>query len=286
MLPPLTDPSYSESANIEIKNNTILSNGWGVYLASRVRIWSGKGGLECRGRNLKVIANTVRNNNNTLEFDELPCPWSPFLYDPCVGVEVGGSGLIISDNIIQNSSFGLRITYYDICPWTVGSTDIVVENNKIECNKVGLSIDFCNNIIIRNNTMLKNQWSFGLHIEEIEDASTIQLEPSNFVDGGRTYYFVNQSNLSINTQTLPNVGYLAVANSENLTVCNLNFSKNIQGLYLFNVKKFDVHNVTVKNCYLGIQEELSSNGTIKNCTFLWNDSEDLLIWNSTMNLIT
>ena len=281
------DPSYSDSANLQIKNNTILSNGWGVYDYYPIlyRIWSGIGGLVCRGSNLKIIGNTVRNNTQGRG-----------------GIEVGGCGLIVSDNTIQNNSAGLSISYYYYypeisttmgppylytCTYTfIGSTDIVVENNKIERNKFGLSIDYCNNTMIRNNTIFKNQWNFGLHIDKIEDASTIQLEPSNFADGGRIYYFVNQSNLLINSQTLPNAGYLAVANSENLTVYNLEFSKNIQGLYLFNVKKFDVYNVTVKNCYLGIETGLSSNGVIRNCTFLWNDNNDLYIRNSTMNLIT
>ena len=288
----LPDPSYSESANLEIKNNTILSNGWGVYNTTEfIRIWSGKGGLECRGHNLKIIANTIRNNALKWDVD----PSDVYRHGPC-GVKIGGYSLTIRDNIIQNNSLGLRISYYYstmhitsgiyITYSYLDSTDIVVENNKIECNKFGLAVDYCNNTIIRNNTILKNQWDFGLHISNIEDASTIQLEPSNFVDGGRIYYFVNQSNLLINSQTLPDAGYLAVANSENLTVCNLEFSKNIQGLYLFNVKKFDVHNVTMKNCYVGVEKELSSNGIIKNCTFLWNNNVDLDIWNSTMNLIT
>jgi len=104
-------------------------------------------------------------------------------------------------------------------------TDCVAYGNGFGLTISGSSQNFLRRNILFNNShnlLVLGSWSIDDFIQDIDS--------SNLVDGKPVYYLVNEENLSINPVTFPNVGYLAVVNSNNVQIANLSLSRNGDGL--------------------------------------------------------
>lgn len=154
----------------------------------------------------------------------------------------------ISNNVIESNSWdGIFLTYSD------GS---IINNNIIlNHSKWGLYLGSSTGIILRNNQIIGNRWNFGVSGNFIHD-----IDASNSVDGKPIYYWVNQHN----KQVPANAGYVAVVNSANIIVRNLNLTKNGQGVVLVNSENCFVEysNIT-KMGYYAIQLVESNSNTIR-----------------------
>lgn len=154
----------------------------------------------------------------------------------------------ISDNVIESNSWdGIFLTYSD------GS--IISNNIILNHSKWGLYLGSSTGIILRNNQIIGNRWNFGVSENFIHD-----IDASNSVDEKPIYYWVNQHDKQIPA----NAGYVAVVNSANIIVRNLNLTKNGQGVILVNSEKCFVEYLNItKMGYYAIQLVESNSNIIR-----------------------
>ena len=163
-----------------------------------------------------------------------------------------GQGLILCNinnltlrNIISEHNYE-GIVLYDIVNGSVYA-------NTIKNNQYGIKISNCKNLTLRLNQLQNNSRSFGIYGTSIEHFTTNDIQWSNLIDDNPTYYIKNQENVVISPSSHPNIGYLGVVNSTNVVISDLNLSANGQGLLLAYVNDFKIRNLTISNCWVGIQ---------------------------------
>jgi len=151
-------------------------------------------------------------------------------------------------------------------------------------NGFGLTIGSSSQNFLRRNILFNNShnllvlgsWSIDDFIQDIG--------PCNLVDGKPVYYLVNEENLSINPVTFPNVGYLAVVNSNNVQIANLSLSGNGDGLLIAFSPNTLIENVEATHNYYGISLMCSPETTVKHCNFSYNNCGLFLYYSDHVNI--
>ena len=151
----------------------------------------------------------------------------------------------------------------------LGSNNSILRNNSITSNLMGIGITGSSNVL-RNNVMNDNNYSFVVFGEELSQFIN-DVDASNIINGKPIIYMVNAQNLVIDPQTYPSVGFLAVVNSTNISIKNLNFMKNNYQSILFAYTNDSlIQNVNVAENEIGIFLFHSSNNTITHCNLKHN----------------
>ncbi|MEM0057744.1 MAG: NosD domain-containing protein [Candidatus Bathyarchaeia archaeon] len=265
--------------NIEIINNNVVENNWYIIFPIKPPYYL-RGGISVKGINITLVENTVADNNEQ-------------------GLIVGGENLVVERNILQNNTLGGILAtfwyyslifvppYYFYYTYPIPSNASSIKGNVIKNNKgIGFSVEYWYNTTILDNVILYNDVDFSLYIDEPKYASTISIETNNFVTNGKIYYIVGGNGLNLSLKTIPDAGYLAVANSMYITIEGLNFSRNGQGIYLCNVTKSKLENVTIRECLKGLSLQNVTYTTIINSQLLNNTEVDLDLTCSDENVIT
>lgn len=157
-------------------------------------------------------------------------------------------GTIIDGN--GTGSVGMRV-YHSSPEYTknVSISGFTVRN----CVR-GITLSRSVNIRLRDNTMVGNTYNFGDYTLQVQDIDT-----SNTVDGKPIYYWVNERD----KQVPADAGFVALVDSTNITVTDLNLTNNVQGLLLKNTTGSLVENVRVSdNCYGMDLDRWSNSNTI------------------------
>lgn len=129
----------------------------------------------------------------------------------------------------------------------------------------GITLMRCRNAHLRNNTMIGNSYNFADYSLVVNDVDT-----SNTVDGKPVYYWVNEEDREVPSDA----GYVALVNSRNIVVKDLNLASNGQGLLVKNTTRSRVENVSFVNNQDGVYFDLDS----KNNTVVGNTiSNNLMI---------
>jgi parallel beta-helix repeat protein len=169
-------------------------------------------GLTISGTNGTICHNLVANSSN-------------------IAISLNVVNSTVVDNKAINSAVGFRLAGY-------GSELI---NNTITGNVASMAraigdiytkayglIVTGNNIILRNNTMERNEGSFGLNMQGDLSNYINDVDTSNRIDGEPIYYWINKQNLTIPTDA----GYVALVNCSDITVRGLDLTHNGQGVFL------------------------------------------------------
>jgi len=174
-----------------------------------------------------------------------------------------------SENTLLNNNAGSNSGW-----WVYESFDIFIKNSP--------------NNILRNNKLIP--FSENFYISGIDPSHFIQdIDTSNKIVYGANeypiYYLVNQRDKVIP----PNAGFVALVNSENITVKNLSLKKNnSHGVLLVNTKNSRIEHVSAPFNQYGIYLLDSSNNTILNnyldrstisCIYLSNSSDNVITGN-------
>lgn len=118
----------------------------------------------------------------------------------------------------------------------------------------GIKFVRCRYACLRNNKFVGNEYNFLDFSLQINDIDT-----SNTVDGKPIYYWVNQHD----KQVPMDAGYVAVIDSTNIVVRDLNLTKNGQGVLFKNTTGSLMKNVNISNNWDGIVlDSLSHDNTI------------------------
>jgi parallel beta-helix repeat protein len=118
----------------------------------------------------------------------------------------------------------------------------------------GITLSRSSNIRLRDVTMVNNTYDFGDYSLQAQDIDT-----SNTVDGKPVYYWVNQRD----KQVPADAGFVALVDSSNITVRDLNLTNNVQGIVLKNTTSSLVENVRILNNWDGMYlDRWSTNDTV------------------------
>ena len=277
-----------------IKNNEIANNRFGIYLKNSSRniiygnnltnnndcIFLDKGcsnntvsGNNITNNEHAVDVRDYSNNNVISENNITNNRWNGiYLFNSSKNVISGnnitnnGDGVSlygfssnnsISENYMINNTLGISL--YD-------SSNNSITGNHITDNEWGINVGGSSNVISGN---LMNRNKYNLDVSG--DVWSHLIDASNLVDGKPVHYLVNQKDLVINPPIYPQVGYLALINSINITVEGLTLTKNGQGVLLYNTNNSRIVNNNIINNYWGISQAHLSNNAIQgnNITNNW-----------------
>jgi len=182
--------------------------------------------------------------------------------------EIGFQNNTLSYNVAENCSYGILIGQNWGIPEAVPPSANVICNNIVANNINGLVLErteddlLYNNIIannsfgflvggynntLRNNVIFDNTYNF-----EIDWAWRHKIDASNTINGKPIVYLVDESDVTVEPSTFPQIGYLGIVDSKNVTVRNLTLSNSGRGILLVRVTNSTIKNVTVSNNIVGV----------------------------------
>lgn len=171
---------------------------------------------------------------------------------------------ITKNTLTSNNGYGIRHMF--------NSNKNVIINNTAAGNKYGISIESSMYTTLENNNLTSNTYNFGVQGGYSQEFIH-NIDMSNTINGKPIIYLINQTNLTINSTTYPTIGYLAIMNSNNITVENLNISNNLQGILLVNTTNSSMKNVKLLNNFYGV-ELIYSNFNNITCSEIESNQEE------------
>jgi thermitase len=126
-------------------------------------------------------------------------------------------------------------------------------------NTYGVCLDMSGNNSLRSNNMTSNRFNFGVIGTQLVDLVN-DVDTSNTVDGKPVYYWVNQ----LNKKVPKDAGYVAAVNCANITVAQLDITKNVQGILFAS----------------------TINSTISESSVAQNDQDGIALYSSDSNAIS
>ena len=147
----------------------------------------------------------------------------------------------------------------------------------------GIRLYFSAPNTLRSNSMAGNRlnfysWSWESLSELCQDVDT-----SNMVDGKPVYLLLDKSDLVIDSST--SAGYVAVINSTNITVKDLNLTHSGFGVLFAFTNSSRIENVTGSYCKHSFLLYESHNNTLVNDIAANNIFDGFRIWNSRNNIL-
>ncbi|MCK4478596.1 right-handed parallel beta-helix repeat-containing protein [Candidatus Bathyarchaeota archaeon] len=200
----------------------------------------------------------------------------------------------VSHNLVIDNEKGIysyyssynRINFNELLNKDVGllldkSSNTTVNNNRILNSTDGIYLKKSSCNILRNNNMTNNEYNFRvtgsclLHFSQ-------DIDNSNTVDGKPIYYWLNQKNKQIPVDA----GYVAVVNSTNIAVRDLNLTNNAHGvLFAFTAESLIENVNTSKNTY-GIYLYNSFNNAVVGNTVTSKSKRGIQLIGSNSNTIS
>jgi parallel beta-helix repeat protein len=203
-----TDAGYVavvNSTNINVKDVNLTGNYEGILFAYS----SGSVVQNVHASNNSVGVFLYESMNNSVTNTSLTNS------DKGIYMLTSNNNTVASSNL-SNNSFGLNI---------IRSYNNAVSDLEAFNNTYGVLLEMSGNNSLRNNNMTISQFNFGVIGTQLSDLIN-DVDTSNIVDGKPVYYWINQHD----EQIPKDAGYVAVVNSANITVAELNVTKNVQGV--------------------------------------------------------
>ena len=171
----------------------------------------------------------------------------------------------------SNTIYGNNITNNDYGIYLSGSSNNnISENNIVNNNEYGIWLFSSSDNVLSKNVMNGSKYNF--YVRGTESTHFIQsIDVSNFIDGKPVYYLVNQKDLSLNSATHPQVGYLGLINCYNVTVEGLTLTNNWQGLLLAYTNNSRITGNNLTSNYYGVWLFSSSDNALSENNLINND---------------
>jgi parallel beta-helix repeat protein len=234
---------------VYIADNTITGGSQGIYLRcgtyntiSSNSIYGGVYGIyldpfQTCGfflNNTSIINNIIFNNN-----------YGIYLYN-------SSNNTLTNNTINNNTQYGIYLES--------SSDNNALINNIIDNNNEGIVLAYSSNASLFNNSLNNNMINFNVIGSDISHFSH-NIDTSNTIDGKSTYYLTNCKDLEINESS--NAGFVALTSCNNVTIKNLNLTRNGYGILFINTTNSIVFNITLIDNDYGIYLN-SSNSTLIN----------------------
>ena len=286
---------YVASDNCNIGINNIVNNYHGIssYDSSN-NIYGNKITNNEIGINLDYSSNNTISGNNITNNN-----WSGIELDDSSNNTILGNNITdnrvrglelwdssnnsISGNVITNSThIGILLKR---------SSDNTISRNNITNSESGIELYESSNNSLSENILNDNRFNFGVYGWGLLSHYIQSIDVSNLVNGKPVYYLVNQKDLLINPITHPQVGYLALINSNNVTVESLTLTNNDQGILLAYTNQSRITNNNITNNYMGIwgladhssNNSISRNNITNNAYGVSGSSNNIIYGNNITN---
>jgi len=216
----------------------------------------------------KTVALFGENRNTTVIVGVVLSPvWESVIF-------VWADNVKIANFTVTNGGHGIYL----------GARRSIVTDCLAYGNGFGLTISSSSENYLRRNLLFNNShnlcvlgfWSIRDFIHDIDS--------SNCVNGKPVYYLINEQNLSISPATFPNIGYLGVVNSRNVSVANLSLSRNGDGLLVAFSPNTLVENVEATHNLRGISLVCSPGIIVKNCNSSYNNLGMVVYYSENVNI--
>lgn len=188
-------------------------------------------------------------------------------------LDSSSNNMIKSNNALNNEDNGIYLGY------SIGNT---VFSNNASDNENGIYLWYSGSNDLKNNIIRKNKYNFGLSGNEPSQYDN-DIDLTNLADDMPIYYIKNVKNISFDSSL--NAGTLYCISCENVTIKNMSFSGNINGISLWNTTYSKILNVNITNNYNGIFLGSSGNNTISGSHITDNRNGISLEWMSSGNII-
>jgi parallel beta-helix repeat protein len=196
-----------------------------------------------------------------------------------ISLDEGSGGNTLVGNTILDLSMQGGYTSGIIILNSIGNT--LINNTISNVRGIGLEITQSGGSTLRGNQMSDNLYNFGVwgnypdYINDIDD--------SNIIDGKPIYYWVNKRDRAIPTDA----GYVAVINSTNITVRDLDLTRNGEGSIIFHhTTSSIIENVTISKTLGAISLRFSGGNTIRGNLLADNGNYGIELFASDNNVIT
>lgn len=139
----------------------------------------------------------------------------------------------------------------------VEADNVEIRGFTVKGGTYGIFLSYCSHTLLSNNIMSGNKWNFGVWGDSLSHFIH-DIDSSNSVDGKPMCFWLNQHGKQVPTDA----GYVAIVNSTNITVKDVNLTSNEQGVLLVNTKHSLIENVTMLGNDEGIVLRTSSKNTV------------------------
>ena len=284
---------YSASGNT-LLNNTLNSGTYGIYMYTSAdnNLTGNTLNMNLYGIYLESISivkpssnNLLRNNsmnNNTYNFNMDGYDISDYYQDidtsnmvdgkpvyyltDTTNAEIPGDagfvGLISCDNITVKD-LNLSKNFYGIL--LMNTTNSKIINNTVHSNEMGIYLENSPENKLVNNTMKGNTFNFNVLGSDVLHYQQ-DIDTSNTVEGKPIYY----RTYNYSAEIPPDAGFVGLVSCKNITVENLNLSKNSQGILIVNTTNSSIFNNTVHSNIFGIFIYSSEDNEMRNNTMFNN----------------
>jgi parallel beta-helix repeat protein len=264
------------SSNNTVSNNKATANqgsGFGLSDSSNNTVTGNYATKSSGGAGIEVdfsINNTVSENNSTANYDS-----GIVLYN-------SSNNTVRGNNATANNVDGIDLES--------SSNDNTVNGNNATANsQYGISLFSSSGNVLIGNVIGGNEYNFGVGGVFNGFASSDfmnSVDTSNLVNGKPIYYLTGKSNMTINPENYPDVGYLAIVDCTNLTVQGLTLTSEGQGILLAFTNDSKITNNNATNDYEGITLYSSSNNTVSDNAATANGRYDIFLDNSSNNTVS
>jgi len=179
-------------------------------------------------------------------------------------------GSTLSENIILKNYYGIRIH---------SSDNNFILDNMLSRNTYGIYLNHSTGSTLRNNNMICNKYNFGVFGDSTSDF-THAIDTSNTVNRKPVIYWINK----YDDEVPSNAGFVAIVSSTNITVRELELTKNVQGVLLAFTSNSVIERVNTLNNEYGIYLASSYGNTIIGSR-VSNNSVGIYLRNSDENII-
>ena len=147
----------------------------------------------------------------------------------------------------------------------------------------GIGLAYAPDTLMHNNTMTNNYANFGIGSPDVADFYC-QIDTTNTINGKPMYYLVGQQDLRFNGTM--DIGFLGLVSCSNISVDNLTFTNNFEGMLLV-----DTSDSLVDYCHFlnndghGMYLIASSNNTVRSCLFEGSFFDGVFLYEATRNTL-
>ena len=283
--------------NCNLTGNIVTDGSVGVYLLNAKGSYIGNNNVSNTQIGIRLEScdrNTLKNNNVTLNQDtgvyivhsSNIVASANFLVE---NIKQGlylkySSGNIVKENLVADNGAGIQLHYST--DNTIVDNDLtgnseeglnlyystgnVINSNVVTRNCLGTRLAYSGSNTLKSNHIASNDYDF--EIEAVTLSSFVNdIDTTNTVEGRQIYYLVNQENLVVNSSS--NAGYVAVVNSTNVIVKDLNLTGNGEGLLLAYTDLATIENCTLTDNRRGIRLYSSNYAAVRGNTINRNSDE-------------
>jgi parallel beta-helix repeat protein len=148
----------------------------------------------------------------------------------------------------------------------IGGENCSLQNITVANHDMGIFMWDSSGNILRSNRLINNRYNlevWGLPLSHFMQ----DIDSSNLVDGRRVYYLVNEHDKIVPSDA----GFVAIVNSTNITIKDVNLTRNYSGILLAYATSSLILNATCSGNEEGILAFLSNNSTIVGSRFDSNE---------------